>query len=81
MSWSLAEYYSALETLPPKLRQSLETVWGNPEDDPACKSGSFHFCGIDGRRILLLRFNPNVAHLKKGMMTIMTCRGRRDMVT
>ncbi len=41
--WALADYQSALATLPRELRDDLLTAWGAPEEDPLFKGGAFHF--------------------------------------
>ncbi len=46
LSWSLSEYQTALADLPEQLRTDLQTVWGKPEDDPACTDGAFHFTAL-----------------------------------
>ncbi len=46
LSWSLSEYQTALADLPEQLRTDLQTVWGKPEDDPACTDGAFHFAAL-----------------------------------
>ncbi len=46
ISWPLQEYQTALATLPDQLRSDLQTVWGNPEDDPSFAEGAFHFTGL-----------------------------------
>ena len=43
LSWPVAEYRTALDTLPAGLRDDLEAAWGAPEDDPACRDGALHF--------------------------------------
>ena len=43
MAWPLEEYLSALETLPPKLREDLHLAWGEPTKDCAIKNGAVHF--------------------------------------
>ena len=43
IGWSLADYRKALSCLPEALRQDLYAAWGDPENDAACKDGSFHF--------------------------------------
>ncbi|WP_103258645.1 cobaltochelatase subunit CobN [Tabrizicola aquatica] len=43
LSWSLADYQTALETLPSLLRQTLTEAWGDPAADPLVKDGHFHF--------------------------------------
>ncbi|SEL37999.1 cobaltochelatase CobN subunit [Roseovarius nanhaiticus] len=42
-AWAVAEYRSALARLPETLRATLAEVWGDPEDDPDCQNGAFHF--------------------------------------
>ncbi len=41
--WPLADYLTALETLPVPLRADLHKAWGDPETDPAVRDGAFHF--------------------------------------
>lgn len=43
ISWPLAEYLAALETLPQTLRDDLHAAWGAPEADAAFAAGAFHF--------------------------------------
>lgn len=43
LSWSLADYYAALATLPEALRNDVTEVWGAPENDPTFANGAFHF--------------------------------------
>ena len=43
LSWPLAEYLAALDTLPQSLREDLHAAWGAPEADPAFADGAFHF--------------------------------------
>lgn len=43
IDWPLADYRKALFCLPEALRQDLYAAWGDPENDPACKNGSFRF--------------------------------------
>ena len=43
LSWPLADYLAALETLPETLRADLTQAWGDPATDPAVKDGQFHF--------------------------------------
>lgn len=45
LSWPLADYLAALATLPGPLREAL-AAWGEPEADPACRDGAFHFRAI-----------------------------------
>ncbi|WP_170372164.1 cobaltochelatase subunit CobN [Ruegeria arenilitoris] len=46
ISWPVSAYRAALAQLPEALRADLETVWGAPEDDPACADGAFHFTAL-----------------------------------
>ncbi|WP_151720721.1 cobaltochelatase subunit CobN [Gemmobacter serpentinus] len=46
LTWPLAEYRAALETLPEDLRADLDAAWGPPETDPDCREGLFHFAAI-----------------------------------
>ncbi|WP_170426531.1 cobaltochelatase subunit CobN [Ruegeria arenilitoris] len=46
ISWSLVDYQNALDKLPQQLRKDLTMVWGNPEDDPSCIDGAFHFTAL-----------------------------------
>ncbi|WP_170449377.1 cobaltochelatase subunit CobN [Ruegeria arenilitoris] len=46
ISWPVSAYRAALAQLPEALRADLETVWGAPEDDPACAVGAFHFTAL-----------------------------------
>ena len=43
ISWPLAEYRAALESLPQALRDDLATAWGAPEADPLVADGAFQF--------------------------------------
>ncbi|RAP42146.1 cobaltochelatase subunit CobN [Rhodovulum viride] len=43
LSWPLADYHTALATLPVPLRDALSDAWGAPEADPACRYGAFQF--------------------------------------
>ncbi len=42
-AWPVADYKTALSRLPAELRATLADVWGDPEDDPDCRDGAFHF--------------------------------------
>ncbi len=46
ISWSLADYLTALADLPERLRADLKTVWGTPEADPTFADGAFHFTAL-----------------------------------
>ncbi|MES2541848.1 MAG: cobaltochelatase subunit CobN [Pseudomonadota bacterium] len=43
LTWSLAAYEAALQTLPEPLRQALHDAWGDPTTDPSARDGEFHF--------------------------------------
>ncbi|MFW8634468.1 cobaltochelatase subunit CobN [Cribrihabitans pelagius] len=43
LSLPLAEYQTALATLPQDLRNRLAEAWGRPEEDADCRDGAFHF--------------------------------------
>jgi cobaltochelatase CobN len=43
LTWPLAAYHAALETLPGPLREDLQRAWGDPATDPSAKDGAFHF--------------------------------------
>ncbi len=53
ISWPLQEYQTALATLPEQLRSDLQTVWGNPEDDPSFADGAFHFTALQRGKALV----------------------------
>jgi cobaltochelatase CobN len=53
LSYSLAEYVAALETLPEALRETLTAAWGGPQDDPDCRNGAFHFKAIKTGKALI----------------------------
>ncbi|MCA6121447.1 cobaltochelatase subunit CobN [Bradyrhizobium sp. WSM 1704] len=46
LTWSVAEYRTALSSLPQQLRDDLAATWGAPEDDPDCRDGAFRFAAI-----------------------------------
>ncbi|WP_417209832.1 cobaltochelatase subunit CobN [Antarctobacter sp.] len=43
LTWSLADYKSALSRLPMELRDDLAKAWGAPEEDADCVDGVFSF--------------------------------------
>ncbi len=53
LGWPLANYLTALQTLPAPLQQALTTAWGNPENDPACREDQFHFAAIRAGNALI----------------------------
>ncbi|MEH2548604.1 cobaltochelatase CobN [Bradyrhizobium sp. AZCC 2262] len=46
LTWSVAEYRTALSGLSRQLRDDLTRAWGAPEDDPSCHGGAFRFAAI-----------------------------------
>ncbi|TMV09620.1 cobaltochelatase subunit CobN [Ruegeria sediminis] len=56
ISWPVEDYRKALATLPEPLRTNLLTVWGEPEEDPACVNGALHFTALRrGKSIVALQ--------------------------
>ncbi|WP_170587475.1 cobaltochelatase subunit CobN [Ruegeria arenilitoris] len=56
ISWPVSAYRAALAQLPETLRADLETVWGKPEDDPACADGAFQFTALrHGKALVALQ--------------------------
>ena len=56
LSWPLAAYRAALDSLPPSLRSDLHAAWGDPKQDPACQNGAFHFAATwQGAALLALQ--------------------------
>ncbi|WJR76643.1 cobaltochelatase subunit CobN [Bradyrhizobium sp. NP1] len=53
LTWRLADYQSALATLPQSLQDELAAAWGAPGDDPDCRGGQFHFAAIRSGRIII----------------------------
>ncbi|MDA5556352.1 cobaltochelatase subunit CobN [Shimia sp. MMG029] len=53
LTWSLAEYKSALSTLPQALQEDLATAWGAPEDDPTVAGDAFTFKATKRGNILI----------------------------
>lgn len=53
LSWPLADYRTALATLPALLRTDLAQAWGEPETDPALMDGAFHFTAIQRGNALI----------------------------
>ncbi|ATF19133.1 cobaltochelatase subunit CobN [Phaeobacter gallaeciensis] len=52
-SVSLADYHAALSALPQVLQQTLTEAWGQPEDDPDCHEGAFHFKALRAGNALI----------------------------
>ncbi|WP_431298260.1 cobaltochelatase subunit CobN [Tabrizicola sp. BL-A-41-H6] len=61
--WPLAEYRAALATLPEPLRTTL-AAWGEPEADPACRDGAFHFAATR-RGHMLIALQPERGDLPR----------------
>ncbi len=56
LSWPMQDYLMALADLPEQLQQDLDTVWGNPEDDPSFSDGAWHFTAVRrGKAIVALQ--------------------------
>ncbi|MFN7595331.1 MAG: cobaltochelatase subunit CobN, partial [Cereibacter sp.] len=53
LDWPLAGYHAALQTLPASLREAVQTVWGEPQDDPAVAGGSFRFAALRRGNVLV----------------------------
>ncbi|ATG38862.1 cobaltochelatase subunit CobN [Phaeobacter piscinae] len=49
----LADYHAALSALPQALQQTLTEAWGQPEDDPDCHEGAFHFKALHAGNALI----------------------------
>ncbi len=53
LSWPLEAYRTALADLPEQLQTDLQSVWGNPEDDPVFADGAFHFTALNRGKALI----------------------------
>ena len=53
LTWPLADYLTALQTIPDPLRANLLAAWGDAADDPACRVGAFHFAAISAGNALI----------------------------
>ena len=51
--WPLADYLTALQTIPEPLRANLMASWGDPADDPATRDGQFHFAALRAGNALI----------------------------
>lgn len=49
----LSTYRTALNDLPAALRASLVAAWGEPEEDPDCSDGVFHFSALRSGKVLI----------------------------
>ncbi|MBR0704185.1 cobaltochelatase subunit CobN [Bradyrhizobium diazoefficiens] len=56
LTWSVADYRTALSGLPQSLQDDLAQAWGAPENDPGCRNGAFHFAAVQcGRSIIAVQ--------------------------
>ena len=56
LSWALADYMTALKTLPEALQTDLLAAWGAPETDADCRAGRFHFAAtLRGQTLVALQ--------------------------
>ena len=56
IQWPVTDYMAALERIPESLRADLVAAWGDPEADPACRDGQFHFAAVRaGKTIIALQ--------------------------
>jgi cobaltochelatase CobN len=53
LTWPLAAYEAAFETLPDSLRTDLHQAWGDPAIDPSVRDGQFHFPATRRGHILI----------------------------
>ena len=53
LTWPLADYVAALESLPQTLRDDLTAAWGAPEADPAIRDGQVHFRALNAGKALI----------------------------
>jgi cobaltochelatase CobN len=51
--WPLADYLTALQTLPQSLRDDLHTAWGPPEDDPDCDGQTLRFRALQAGHAII----------------------------
>jgi cobaltochelatase CobN len=47
LTWSVADYCTALAALPRELQDNLASAWGAPDDDAQVFGGHFHFAAIE----------------------------------
>jgi cobaltochelatase CobN len=55
--WPVTAYKTALQGLPASLRERLARIWGEPEQDPAVRNGTFHFA-LTRRGHMLVALQP-----------------------
>ncbi|GLO71275.1 cobaltochelatase subunit CobN [Phaeobacter inhibens] len=53
LSLPLQDYRTALATLPQDLQDTLTEAWGQPEEDPDCRDGAFHFKALRAGKALI----------------------------
>ncbi|WLB06742.1 cobaltochelatase subunit CobN [Bradyrhizobium elkanii] len=53
LTWDVAEYRTALSSLPLQLQDDLARAWGTPEDDPECRDGAFHFSAVQSGKSII----------------------------
>ncbi|AUQ61777.1 cobaltochelatase subunit CobN [Phaeobacter inhibens] len=53
LSLPLQDYRTALATLPQDLQDTLAAAWGQPEEDPDCRDGAFHFKALRAGKALI----------------------------
>ena len=53
ITYSLAAYEAALQSLPPDLQDALAQSWGAPETDPLAQDGAFTFTALRAGRALI----------------------------
>ncbi|MDU9005694.1 cobaltochelatase subunit CobN [Sedimentitalea todarodis] len=62
ITWSLTEYRTALAGLPSSLQADLQTVWGDPQDDPSCAGEAFHFSALKRGKVIIA-LQPERGHI------------------
>jgi cobaltochelatase CobN len=56
LTWGVDEYRTELARLSKALQDDLGAAWGEPERDPACRDGQFHFaCVESGKAIIAIQ--------------------------
>ncbi|MEP3055738.1 cobaltochelatase subunit CobN [Ascidiaceihabitans sp.] len=63
LAWPLAEYQTALDTLPDQLQRDLQDAWGNAADDPMCHDGALRFPATR-RGAVLVALQPERGEMK-----------------
>ena len=53
LSWPLADYRKAMQSLPETLQTDLASAWGDPEADPAIDNGMIEFAAIQAGAVTL----------------------------